>query len=59
MKNNLIKKIIKSAFVGGEGHVPSALSILDIVFNLYKNVLNLDLIRKQSKNRDFFLQFTM
>lgn len=55
MKNNLIKKIIKSAFVGGEGHVPSALSILDIVFNLYKNVLNLNLIRKQSKNCDFFL----
>lgn len=55
MRNKLIAKIINSALAGGEGHVPSALSILDIVNSLYEKIMNLDLIKKQSKHRDFFI----
>ena len=38
-----------------EGHVPSALSILDIVWVIYNNFLNINLIKKKSFKRDFFI----
>ena len=37
--NKIILKILKLAKKGGEGHVPSALSILDIVNTLYKKFI--------------------
>ena len=38
-----------------EGHVPSALSILDIVWVIYNNFLDINLIKKKSFKRDFFI----
>lgn len=39
----------------GEGHIPSALSILDIVWVIYNNFMNIDLIKNNSKRRDIFI----
>ena len=50
-----IYKILKASNIGGEGHVPSALSILDIVSVIYESVLNLNLIKKNSLHRDYFI----
>ena len=38
----LIKKVLKMAYVSGEGHIPSALSILDILWVLYDKVMTKD-----------------
>lgn len=38
-----------------EGHVPSALSVLDIVWILYSRIFNLKSIKKKLSNRDFFI----
>jgi len=58
MKNilNLIKKrIFYLSYKSQEGHVPSALSILDILWILYDQVLNLKLIKNKSLNREYFI----
>ena len=55
MKNRLIKNIVDIGFDAEEGHIPSALSILDILEVVYGKILNLDLIKKQSINRDYFI----
>ena len=43
MKNRLIKNIVDIGFDAEEGHIPSALSILDILEVVYGKILNLDL----------------
>ena len=40
MKNKLIEKIVKMSFDSGEGHIPSSLSILDILIVLYQNIID-------------------
>lgn len=42
MINNLRKRIIEVAYRDGMGHIPSALSILDIVWTLYDRVMTKD-----------------
>jgi len=37
----LKKQILKIAFASKEGHIPSSFSILDILYVLYNNVLNI------------------
>jgi transketolase len=39
MKNKLIKRIIEVCYNSNEGHIPSSLSILDILLVLYKNFI--------------------
>ncbi len=52
----LKKTIIQSAFKAGEGHIPSALSILDILWVLYDRVLKIDPLHLDDPERDrFFL----
>jgi transketolase len=46
--NQLRYRICELAFVAQEGHVPSSLSILDIVYVLYNNFVNLESIKKNS-----------
>ena len=53
--SKLIYRIIEVSSNAGEGHVPSALSILDIVWVIYNNFMNIDLIKNNSKKRDIFI----
>ncbi len=53
--NNLIKKIVDIAALKKEGHIPSSLSILDIMYVLYDKVLDIDSIKKNKIDRDRFI----
>ena len=53
--NKLKASIVKSAYASKEGHIPSALSILDIVFVLYDKVLNIDKNNCNNETRDRFI----
>ncbi|MCX6799974.1 MAG: transketolase [Candidatus Falkowbacteria bacterium] len=52
---NLKKKIIKICTNAKEGHIPSALSILDIVWVLYDKVLKINPKNSKDPNRDYFI----
>jgi len=58
-KNKIIKKlqyrICELSHNAQEGHVPSALSVLDIVWIIYDKIINLSLVKKKSSKRDFFI----
>lgn len=45
--NDIIKKIITTSYLCKEGHIASSLSVLDILFVLYKDILKLE-----SEDRD-------
>jgi transketolase len=49
------KKILLAAFNAKEGHIPSALSILDILYIIYKDFLDLEKIKTSSFDRDLFI----
>ena len=55
-KNNKLRikiaKIIKNA---GEGHIPSAYSIVDIIATLYDKVLRFDSSNPDWEDRDYFI----
>ena len=53
--NNIIKKIVEIASKKKEGHIPSSLSILDILYVLYDRILNLEQIKNDSVDRDRFI----
>lgn len=53
--NKLKQQIIKSVAAVGEGHIPSAFSILDILWVLYNRVLNIDPADPKNINRDRFV----
>ena len=53
--SKLCYRICELSHNAQEGHVPSSLSVLDIVWVLYSKILKLSLIKKKSKNRDFFI----
>tara|TARA_A100001015_G_C15042588_1_gene740792 strand:+ start:3712 stop:4479 length:768 start_codon:yes stop_codon:yes gene_type:complete len=49
--NKLKSRIVEAAFNAQEGHIPSALSILDIVWVLYNKVMNLNNTNEIEKDR--------
>jgi transketolase len=51
----LRRRIIEVAASAREGHVPSALSILDIIWVLYDRVLNIDPAKPDDEGRDRFV----
>ena len=51
----LRRTIIETASAAGEGHIPSALSILDIVWVLYDSVLTIDWADPECELRDRFV----
>jgi len=51
----LVKKIVTLATSKKEGHIASSLSILDIMYVLYKDVLNIKSIKNEDINRDRFI----
>lgn len=51
----LKETIIKSASLSKEGHIPSALSVLDILWVLYDKILNLDSSNLDHADRDRFI----
>ena len=52
---HLIRQILDIATLKKEGHIPSSLSILDIMYVLYDQVLDLDKIRRGAEDRDRFI----
>ena len=55
MNNDLRKKIVDMTCRAGEGHIPSAFSIVDIIDYLYKKVLKYDPKKPQWEGRDYFV----
>jgi transketolase len=53
--NNIKKNILKASYYGREGHIASALSIVDILFVLYDSTMNLTLDNLNSYDRDFLI----
>jgi transketolase len=53
--NELIKKIVDIATLKKEGHIPSSLSILDIMYVLYNEVLDVNGIKENKIDRDRFI----
>ena len=51
----LREKIIRAAHQAGEGHIPSALSILDILWVLYFDILKIDVKNPEAEERDRFI----
>jgi transketolase len=47
--------ILKAAASAGEGHIPSAFSVLDILWVLYDKILALESIKKGAIDRDRFI----
>ena len=50
--NKLRYRICELACVAQEGHVPSSLSILNIIWVLYDNFVNLELTKKNSPDKE-------
>lgn len=58
MEQNLVdlkKRIIVAAHASKEGHIPSAFSILDILWVLYHRVMNTDIKNPKNEERDRFV----
>ncbi|MDA8851355.1 transketolase [Candidatus Pelagibacter sp.] len=55
MTKKLISRIAELSVIGKEGHVPSALSILDIIWVIYNKIINISLLKRRSCKRDFFI----
>ena len=55
MTKKLIFRIAELSVMGKEGHVPSALSILDIIWVIYNKIININLLKRRSRKRDFFI----
>lgn len=49
------RTIIEMVYRAKEGHVPSAFSILEILYVLYKDCLTYDAKKPEDQNRDFFV----
>jgi transketolase len=52
---DLREQIIRAACAAGEGHIPSALSILDILWVLYREILSYDPSQPSDPERDRFV----
>jgi transketolase len=55
MMKELRRTIISTATNAGEGHIPSALSILDIIWVLYDRVMKIDSSSPEDGDRDRFI----
>jgi len=56
MNNNRLRRaIVEMTVKAGEGHIPSAFSIIDILSVLYGDVLKFDPKRPDWKERDYFI----
>lgn len=58
MKTEILRlkeNILKASFLAKEGHIPSAFSILDILYVLYKKVLKFSLKEELNLDRDYFI----
>jgi transketolase len=55
MLRDLRKQIVLAACGAGEGHIPSAFSVLDIIWVLYDKVLKYDPARPKWEDRDRFV----
>ncbi len=55
MMKTIREKIIKAAYHSKEGHIPSALSILDILWVLYDKVMKYDAANPDDIDRDRFV----
>lgn len=55
MNNDLRKTIVEMITHAGEGHIPSAFSIVDIISTLYAKFLKFDPQRPQWSERDYFI----
>lgn len=53
--NQFKKLIIETSFVSKEGHIPSAFSILDILWVLYDKILKIDPHDYRNPERDIFI----
>lgn len=51
----LKREIIEATIKSGEGHIPSAFSIMDILWILYKNIMDISPENFQEINRDHFI----
>ncbi len=54
-KKDLIERIVKMSAKANEGHIPSALSIIDILWVLYEKVLKIDPANPDDPGRDRFI----
>jgi len=55
MNNDLRKKIVDMICKAGEGHIPSAFSIIDIIAFLYDKYLKFDPKKTDWEERDYFI----
>jgi len=55
IRKKIIIKIIDAAVKNKEAHIPSSLSVLDIIYVLYKDILDIDSILKEQNDRDRFI----
>lgn len=55
MNNDLRKKIVDMVYKAGEGHIPSAFSIIDIIAYLYDKVIKFDAKNPAWDERDYFI----
>jgi len=55
MNNDLRRVIVEMITKSGEGHIPSAFSIIDILAILYKDILKFDSQNPDWKDRDYFI----
>jgi len=55
MNNDLRRKIVDMVYKAGEGHIPSAFSIIDIIAYLYDKVIKFDPKNPIWDERDYFI----
>jgi len=55
MNNELRRKIVDMVYRAGEGHIPSAFSIIDIIAYLYDDVIRFDPSNPSWDERDYFI----
>ena len=55
MDRYLRKRIVEMITNGGEGHIPSSFSVIDIINNIYSNHLIFDNNYPEWPERDFFV----
>jgi len=53
--NNLKQLIVRASAIANEGHIPSAFSILDILWVLYDRILDVESIKSNNPHRDRFV----
>lgn len=55
MDRELRKKIVHTITNGGEGHIPSSFSVIDIINTIYSNYLKFNPKKPNWKERDYFV----